>query len=206
MNTTQELREQLTKTISDLHSRRWCEGTGGNFSVVVQRDPIHLLMAPSGINKGRVESAHLVIVDEHQQVMEGEGRASAETTLHIEIIRTLECRAVLHTHSIAATVLSDHFKEQAKIQLEGWEMLKGLKGITSHETSIDIPIVPNNQNIKELSQTVRPYLSSTLPGLLVAGHGLYAWGNSLEEAQRHVEILEFLFSVLLQKKQLEYSL
>jgi methylthioribulose-1-phosphate dehydratase len=162
-------------------------------------------MAPSGINKGRVESANLVIVDEHQQVMEGEGRASAETTLHIEIIRTLECRAVLHTHSIEATVLSDHYARIGKIQLEGWEMLKGLKGITSHETSIDIPIVPNNQNIKELSQTVRPYLSSSLPGLLVAGHGLYAWGNSLEEAQRHVEILEFLFSVSLQKKQLECS-
>ena len=200
MNTIQELREQLTKTIADLHGRRWCEGTGGNFSVVVQRDPIHLLMAPSGINKGRVESSHLVIVDEHQQVMEGQGLASAETTLHIEIIRTLECRAVLHTHSIAATVLSDHFKEQAKIQLKGWEMLKGLKGITSHETSIDIPIVSNNQNLKELSQTVRPYLSRSLPGILVAGHGLYAWGNTLEEAQRHVEILEFLFSVLLQKK------
>ena len=203
MNTTQELREQLTKTISDLHGRRWCEGTGGNFSVVVQRNPIHLLMAPSGINKGRVESAQLVIVDEHQQVMEGEGRASAETTLHLEIIRQLKCGAVLHTHSIAATVLSDHYARAGTIQLKGWEMLKGLKGITSHETSIDIPIVPNNQNIKELSQTVRPYLSSNLPGLLVAGHGLYAWGNSLTEAQRHVEILEFLFSVLLQKKLLE---
>ena len=205
MNTTQALREQLTKTISDLHGRRWCEGTGGNFSVVVQRDPIHLLMAPSGINKGRVESGHLVVVDEHQQVMEGEGRASAETTLHIEIIRTLECRAVLHTHSIEATVLSDHYARIGKIQLEGWEMLKGLKGITSHETSIDIPIVSNNQNIEELSQTVRPYLSKTIPGILVAGHGLYAWGDSLAEAQRHVEILEFLFSVLLQKKLLQFS-
>ena len=203
MNTNQELRVQLTKTISDLHGRRWCEGTGGNFSVVVQRDPIHLLMAPSGINKGRVEPAQLVIVDEHQHVIEGRGEASAETTLHVEIIKRLECRAVLHTHSIDATVLSDHFAEQAKIRLEGWEMLKGLKGIISHATSIDIPIVSNNQNIKELSQTVRPYLSSTLPGLLVAGHGLYAWGNSLAEAQRHVEILEFLFSVVLQKKLLE---
>ena len=205
MNTIQELREQLAKTIGDLHGRRWCEGTGGNFSVVVQDDPIHLLMAPSGVNKGRLEPAELVVVDEKNNVIEGRGRASAETTLHLEIIRQLKSGAVLHTHSIEATVLSDHFKEQAKIQLEGWEMLKGLKGITSHETSIDIPIVPNNQNIKELSQTVRPYLSNSLPGLLVAGHGLYAWGNSLEEAQRHVEILEFLFSVVLQKKLLECS-
>ena len=205
MNTIQELREQLTKTIADLHGRRWCEGTGGNFSVVVQRDPLHLLMAPSGVNKGQVEPAQLVIVDEQQKVIQGQGRASAETTLHIEIIRTLQCRAVLHTHSVDATVLSDHCAKQSTIRLEGWEMLKGLKGITTHDTSIDIPIVANNQNMRELSQSIRPYLNTNAPGILVAGHGLYTWGDSLAEAQRHVEILEFLFSTVLQKKLLQLS-
>ena len=205
MNTIQELREQLTKTIADLHGRRWCEGTGGNFSVVVQRDPLHLLMAPSGVNKGQVEPAQLVIVDEQQKVIQGQGRASAETTLHVEIITTLQCRAVLHTHSVDSTVLSDHCAKQATIRLEGWEMLKGLKGITTHDTSIDIPIVANNQNMRELSQSIRPYLNTNVPGILVAGHGLYAWGDSLAEAQRHVEILEFLFSTVLQKKLLQLS-
>ena len=205
MNTIQELREQLTKTIADLHGRRWCEGTGGNFSVVVQRDPLHLLMAPSGVNKGHVEPAQLVIVDEQQKVIQGQGRASAETTLHVEIITTLQCRAVLHTHSVESTVLSDHCAKQATIRLEGWEMLKGLKGITTHDTSIDIPIVANNQNMRELSQSIRPYLNTNAPGILVAGHGLYTWGDSLAEAQRHVEILEFLFSTVLQKKLLQLS-
>ena len=205
MNTIQELREQLTKTIADLHGRRWCEGTGGNFSVVVQRDPLHLLMAPSGVNKGQVEPAQLVIVDEQQKVIQGQGRASAETTLHVEIITTLQCRAVLHTHSVDSTVLSDHCAKQATIRLEGWEMLKGLKGITTHDTSIDIPIVSNNQNMRELSQSIRPYLNTNAPGILVAGHGLYTWGDSLAEAQRHVEILEFLFSTVLQKKLLQLS-
>ena len=205
MNTIQELREQLTKTIADLHGRRWCEGTGGNFSVVVQRDPLHLLMAPSGVNKGQVEPAQLVIVDEQQKVIQGQGRASAETTLHVEIITTLQCRAVLHTHSVDSTVLSDHCAKQATIRLEGWEMLKGLKGITTHDTSIDIPIVANNQNMRELSQSIRPYLNTNAPGILVAGHGLYTWGDSLAEAQRHVEILEFLFSTVLQKKLLQLS-
>ena len=203
MNTIQELREQLTKTIADLHGRRWCEGTGGNFSVVVQRDPLHLLMAPSGVNKGQVEPAQLVIVDEQQKVIQGQGRASAETTLHVEIITTLQCRSVLHTHSVESTVLSDHCAKQATIRLEGWEMLKGLKGITTHDTSIDIPIVSNNQNMRELSQSIRPYLNTNAPGILVAGHGLYTWGDSLAEAQRHVEILEFLFSTVLQKKLLQ---
>ena len=205
MNTIQELREQLTKTIADLHGRRWCEGTGGNFSVVVQRDPLHLLMAPSGVNKGQVEPAQLVIVDEQQKVIQGQGRASAETTLHVEIITTLQCRAVLHTHSVESTVLSDHCAKQATIRLEGWEMLKGLKGIATHDTSIDIPIVANNQNMRELSQSIRPYLNTNAPGILVAGHGLYTWGDSLAEAQRHVEILEFLFSTVLQKKILQLS-
>tara|TARA_B100000482_G_scaffold190422_1_gene173545 strand:- start:769 stop:1389 length:621 start_codon:yes stop_codon:yes gene_type:complete len=205
VNTIQELREQLTKTIADLHGRRWCEGTGGNFSVVVQRDPLHLLMAPSGVNKGQVEPAQLVIVDEQQKVIQGQGRASAETTLHVEIITTLQCRAVLHTHSVESTVLSDHCAKQATIRLEGWEMLKGLKGITTHDTSIDIPIVSNNQNMRELSQSIRPYLNTNAPGILVAGHGLYTWGDSLAEAQRHVEILEFLFSTVLQKKLLQLS-
>jgi methylthioribulose-1-phosphate dehydratase len=162
-------------------------------------------MAPSGVNKGRLEPAELVIVDEQKNVIEGQGRASAETTLHLEIIRELRCGAVLHTHSIEATVLSDHYARLGTIQLKGWEMLKGLKGITSHETSIDMPIMPNNQNIEELARRVRPYLNKTTPGILVAGHGLYAWGDSLAEAQRHVEILEFLFSVLLQKKLLQSS-
>jgi len=205
VNTIQELREQLTKTIADLHGRRWCEGTGGNFSVVVQRDPLHLLMAPSGVNKGQVEPAQLVIVDEQQKVIQGQGRASAETTLHVEIITTLQCRAVLHTHSVESTVLSDHCAKQATIRLEGWEMLKGLKGIATHDTSIDIPIVANNQNMRELSQSIRPYLNTNAPGILVAGHGLYTWGDSLAEAQRHVEILEFLFSTVLQKKLLQLS-
>ena len=205
MNTIQELREQLTKTIADLHGRRWCEGTGGNFSVVVQRDPLHLLMAPSGVNKGHVEPAQLVIVDEQQKVIQGQGRASAETTLHVEIITTLQCHAVLHTHSVESTVLSDHCAKQATIRLEGWEMLKGLKGIATHDTSIDIPIVSNNQNMRELSQSIRPYLNTNAPGILVAGHGLYTWGDSLAEAQRHVEILEFLFSTVLQKKLLQLS-
>ena len=157
-------------------------------------------MAPSGVNKGQIAPTQLVIVDEQQNVIDGEGRASAETTLHIEIIKKLKCSAVLHTHSIYATVLSDYFEKQAAIRLEGWEMLKGIKGISTHETGIDIPIVANNQDMKELSRVVYTYLNVNIPGILVAGHGLYAWGDSLAEAQRHVEILEFLFSAVWHKQ------
>lgn len=203
MNTIQALREDLAKTIADLHGRRWCDGTGGNFSVVIERDPTHLLMAPSGVDKGQIKPEQLVIVNEEQNVIHGKGQASAETALHFEIIKGLNCAAVLHTHSINSTVLSEHLATEKRIRIEGWEMLKGLKGIATHQTHVDIPIVANNQNMEELKETFHQHLINDTPGILVAGHGLYTWGDSIAEAKRHVEILEFLIEAVWHKKLLQ---
>ena len=81
-------------------------------------------------------------------------------------------------------------------------MLKGLNGIQSHETTLALPIVANNQDMQQLSNAVRLHLNGTTRGILVAGHGLYAWGDNLEQARRHVEIIEFLLSAHLQYQQL----
>ena len=89
-----------------LHSRGWCDGTGGNFSVCLQHDPLQLLMAPSGVDKGSVQAEELIVVDANGAVIEGNGRASAETELHLCIMSSVGAGAVLHTHSVAATVLS----------------------------------------------------------------------------------------------------
>jgi methylthioribulose-1-phosphate dehydratase len=71
-------------------------------------------------------------------------------------------------------------------------MLKGLRGITTHATTIGIPVLANDQAMEQLAQRARPHLASAPHGLLIAGHGLYAWGGDLAEAERHLEILEFL--------------
>ena len=81
-----ELNEQLVAVIADVHRRGWCDGTGGNFSCVQQRQPLRLLMAPSGVDKGQVATADLIVVDEGAAVVEGHGRASAETLLHLAIV------------------------------------------------------------------------------------------------------------------------
>ena len=71
-------------------------------------------------------------------------------------------------------------------------MLKGLAGINSHARQIQIPILANDQNLQRLSENALPLLDEAPHGLLIAGHGLYAWGQDLSEAMRHLEILEFL--------------
>jgi len=194
-----ERADQLSLTMARLHQRGWCDGTGGNFSCVWQRDPLRLLMAPSGVDKGQVQPRQLIVVDGTGQVVLGEGKASAETLLHLEIVARTGAGAVLHTHSQAATLLSQWSHAQAQspgqpagLELQGLEMLKGLSGINSHECQVSLPVLANDQDLLRLSAKAGPLLAAAPWGLLIAGHGLYAWGRELQEATRHLEILEFL--------------
>lgn len=177
-----------------VHRRGWCDGTGGNFSVVLERDPLRLLMAPSGVDKGSVRADELIEVDGFGQVVRGDGRASAETLLHLEIVVRCGAGAVLHTHSQAATLLSRWALASANgaIVLEQLEMLKGLEGVTTHDTAVHLPVLANDQDLRRLSERAAPLLAAAPQGLLIAGHGLYAWGSDLFTARRHLEILEFL--------------
>ncbi|WP_411872063.1 methylthioribulose 1-phosphate dehydratase [Vulcanococcus limneticus] len=197
----QALAPALTQAMADIHRRGWCDGTGGNFSCVVQRDPLQLLMAPSGVDKGRVQPEELILVNGEGQVIEGRGKASAETALHLEIVKQCGAGAVLHTHSQAGTLLSgwvcDHtsrgdHSSAAQLRLRDLEMLKGLRGIHTHATELAIPVLSNDQDLQRLSAAARPLLPAAPYGLLIGGHGLYAWGVDLPEALRHLEILEFL--------------
>ena len=196
VNTT-ALATVLCEAMASIHQRGWCEGTGGNFSCVLHREPLRLLMAPSGVPKGSVAPRDLIQVDGCGAVLEGNGRASAETELHLEIVRSCEAGAVLHTHSQAGTLLSQWALEQpmravGSLELRDLEMLKGLEGITTHDCAVQVPVLANDQNLTRLSAQARPLLSGAPYGLLIAGHGLYAWGRNLGSAMRHLEILEFL--------------
>ncbi len=209
------LAEALCTAMADIHRRSWCEGTGGNFSCVLSRDPLELLMAPSGVDKGSVAPPDLIVVDGKGEVIRGSGRASAETPLHLTIVTRAGAGAVLHTHSQAATLLSrlpleasaqgeqrdDQQKPPqgtmpptviASIEFHGLEMLKGLEGITTHATTVAVPVLANDQDLERLSARAAEVLASPPWGLLLAGHGLYAWGRDLQLARRHLEILEFL--------------
>ena len=202
MTANQTQREQLTEVMRGIHRRGWCDGTGGNFSVVLQHQPLELLMAPSGVDKGQVPANQLIVVDGQGKVLTGKGKASAETALHLRIVEATHAGAVLHTHSVPGTVLSRHYETTGGIALEGWEMLKGLAGINTHACRITIPVISNSQSMQELCDAIAPFLETAPCGFLVAGHGLYAWGADLDASKRHLEILEFLLNVKLTHMQI----
>ncbi|TVS01734.1 MAG: methylthioribulose 1-phosphate dehydratase [Cyanobium sp. PLM2.Bin73] len=192
-----QLATELSATMATIYGRGWCDGTGGNFSCVLQRNPLRLLMAPSGVHKGEVPPEDLIVVDGNAVVRRGRGRASAETLLHLAIVRETDAGAVLHTHSQAATLLSEQLAPgepgtPGHLRLEGLEMLKGLEGIGSHTCAVEVPVLANDQDLHRLSAAAAPHLAAAPHGLLIAGHGLYAWGPTVGVARRHLEIHEFL--------------
>jgi methylthioribulose-1-phosphate dehydratase len=197
--------DELVSTGAEFHRRGWSLGTSSNYSVVVEREPLTLLLTGSGFDKGRLKRGQFVLVDAQGASLHASyPKPSAETMLHVVLARAAGAGAVLHTHSVAGTVLSEGFLGRRALPINGYEMLKGLNGITTHESSIDLTIFPNTQDIDTLSVEVERRLKDAenplRHGFLMAGHGLYTWGKDLAEARRQVEVLEFLFEVVTQKR------
>jgi methylthioribulose-1-phosphate dehydratase len=194
--TNQPQREALCRAVAELGAQGWCQGTGGNFSVTLSREPLRLLVTRSGVDKRRLGPADLMLIGPAGEAVPGEtGRPSAEAALHSRIVELTGASSVLHVHSVPNTLLSEHFAREGGFTLRGYEMLKGLSGVATHEAEVFVPILANSQDIPRLSGEVAGTLAAhpESRGFLLAGHGLYAWGTSLEEAKRHVEIFEFLF-------------
>lgn len=204
--------EELMNVGKSFHQRGWSLGTSGNFSLVLDREPLRVLITASGRDKSRLKRDDFVVVDEAGCPVEvgtrPANRPSAEALLHVVAARWAGAGAVLHTHSVWATLLSDLYALQGGMVLEGYEMLKGLEGIGTHEARLWIEILENTQDIPALARQVEERMRAPRQimkhGFLIRNHGLYAWGRNLEEAWRHVEIFEFLFEVLGRKKSLSY--
>lgn len=199
------LAASLAAAAADFHRRGWCLGTSGNFSAVLGSEPVELLVTASGLDKGSLGPGDFVRVDAAARPRPGEsGRASAETLLHLAVCRQRPAGSVLHTHSVASTLLGEHFREKGGFTVGGYEMLKGLEGVTSHEQEAFVPVLANSQDMAALAGEVERVLAERpeAHGLLLAGHGLYTWGADVAQARRHVEILEFLFELVLRRSAL----
>jgi methylthioribulose-1-phosphate dehydratase len=192
------LATELVDAACWLAGRGWVPATSGNFSARISPDRIAITV--SGRHKGHLVSQDIMVVDSEGRSLDGK-RPSAETPLHTSIYRHFpEVASVLHVHSVSATLISR--RREGSLVLEGYELLKAFRGIDTHETRITVPIFPNDQDIPRLARAVEARLDQSAPvhGYLIAGHGLYAWGTSVEEALRHVEAFDFLFECELRQE------
>jgi methylthioribulose-1-phosphate dehydratase len=191
MNTFQTCAQALIEAGQQLYAQHMVPATSGNFSVRLADD--HLAITVSGRHKGKLREQDIMQVDAEGRSLD-DRRPSAETLLHVYIYRRFaEARVVLHPHSVNATVLSRLCGEW--LVLQDYEILKAFPGIETHESTVKIPVFENDQDISRLAKKVDACLATLdqPPGYLIRGHGFYTWGDSMEDALRHVEAFEFLF-------------
>lgn len=185
-----------------LHLRGLAPATSGNYSARVDDERIAITV--SGSHKGRLRPADVMLVDFQGQALDGRA-PSAETPLHTVVYRMCPTvNAVLHVHSVAAVTLTRLLAESSKITLAGYEMLKALPGIRTHEARIDVPVLDNSQDTVELGRQLGVQLQSPSPphAALIRGHGINTWGASVSEAERVFEALEHMVNCELQLSQL----
>ncbi|MFA5919810.1 MAG: methylthioribulose 1-phosphate dehydratase [Methylococcaceae bacterium] len=183
--------QQLIDAGRFIDSKGWVPATSGNFSARLPDGTIAITV--SGKHKGRLELDDIMLIDADANSLDGK-KPSAETVLHTSLYKRFpDIQSILHPHSLNATLISRIFKSE--IVLEDYELLKALCGITTHECRIVVPIFANDQNIPRLAELVEQYLDkhADCRAYIIAGHGLYTWGSSVQETLRHLEALDFIF-------------
>jgi len=180
-----------------MDARGWVPGSAGNLSARLDDETIAITR--SGVHKGRLKVSDIIEVGLDGAAREQGQKPSAETLLHCQLYRLFPpVGAVLHGHSVAATVLS----MAGAISFSQYEILKAF-GFSTHEVDVDLPVFENDQDIARLAKVLEPELLEGPIGYVIRGHGVYAWGTSVEHAFWRLEALEFLLTCELERKRLK---
>ena len=182
-----------------MDQRGWVPATAGNISVKL--DDGTIAVTRSGAHKGFLDAGCVMQVDARGDPLT-DARPSAETLLHSQIYRLDPAAgAVLHGHSVAATVLSMH--RPGPILLARYEVLKVFAGQSTHDVALELPVFDNDQDIARLATLAEPTLAAGAPlGYLIRGHGVYVWGSDMDVALARLEGLEFLLACELERRRL----
>ncbi|MEQ1606915.1 MAG: methylthioribulose 1-phosphate dehydratase [Pyrinomonadaceae bacterium] len=190
---------ELAETGREFYRRGWARGASGNFSILLARKPLRLCITAAGNEKGTLDETNFLEIDDDAEILQGFGRPSDETVLHLSIYRLRpKARCILYSQTVWGMLLADKFYVDGSIAMQGYEALKGLSGRTGSNEIERIPIVENAQDQIALSHVIENVLleNSTIHGIYIRRHGLYTWGETVEDARKNVDIFEFMFEVL----------
>lgn len=193
----QEAGAALAAEASRFSGYGWMRGTSGNLSVVLDRDPLVLAVTASGLDKSELTDRDVVLIDADGEALDADDPRppSAEAGLHAHIAARTGAGAVFHVHAFDAVVAGHRWPDG--VEIRDMEMLKGI-GHRAHDETVTIPVIANDQDMRvEAARFDEVYVARTaevpeVPALIVANHGMYAWGVDVAAARRHLEIAEWL--------------
>ncbi|MFM7598408.1 MAG: methylthioribulose 1-phosphate dehydratase [Actinomycetota bacterium] len=180
--------QQLALTSRRLYDLGWMRGTSGNVSL---RADSRVLVTSSGVDKATLGEDHVVEVDAFGEAIPGQALSpSAEARVHAAILEAACADAAVHVHAMSGVVAAARWPRG--VPLADVEQLKGI-GRGAEGDLVTVPVVANSQDMADLSARVVQAMDTGVPCVIVAQHGIYTWGASLEEAVARTESLDWLF-------------
>lgn len=190
---------KLAALVRELNKGGHNPATSGNYSLRSQTYQGFGLVSESGVDKAEFVTEHFLALDietakQHQKHHEQGRKPSDETAIHLSILRSTNAGCVLHTHFLESLLFAELYPGQTMIELSGMELLKGFQGIKTHEATVYLPCFDNTQDIESLALKLPSILGSTphVYGLMLRLHGLYVWGETVDQAKRHLQVFEYL--------------
>lgn len=185
MPTERKHREEIVRYGRTLHEKGFVAAMDGNLSVRLKQDRI--LVTPTGLSKGSMRPADLVIVDLEGKQVAGRRHVTSEIGMHLMIYRTrADVKAIVHAHPPTATGFA----------AAGIALTEPLVC----EVVMDLGCIPlaryGTPGTAELAQSLEPYVPK-YDAILMSNHGVVAYGDTLEHAYMKMETVEHFAQISL---------
>jgi methylthioribulose-1-phosphate dehydratase len=202
---SQKTRELVCELCRNFYDLGWASGTGGGISI---KDNGYIYMAPSGVQKERLNPEDIFVLDGDGNIVEEPGRGlklSQCSPLFMHAYKMRNAGAVLHSHSVNAATATMLFDKQFRIK--NMEMQKGVEGYGAFDT-LEVPIIDNTAYECELADSLGDAIKNNpkTRAILVRRHGVYVWGKDWKQAKTHAECYDYLFEAAGRMKQLGIAL
>lgn len=193
---------QLCKLFYD---NGWVTGTGGGISI---REGDEIFIAPSGVQKERMEPKNMFVMDlKTQKYLRTPGtyKPSACTPLFLSAYTMRNAGACIHTHSQSAVMVSLLYQDEFKIS--NIEQIKAIPKVTEAGylgffNTLTIPIIENTAHEEDLTEDLQKAIEK-YPGttaVLVRRHGIYVWGETVWKAKVYNEAIDYLLELAVKMK------
>jgi methylthioribulose 1-phosphate dehydratase / enolase-phosphatase E1 len=199
---TDDLRSLICDLAKTFYGLGWVSGTGGGICI---REGEHVVVAPSGVQKERMQPADMFTIALDGSVLTRPANEKLHpsecSSLFLKAINLRNAGAVIHSHSMYAMAATLLF--ESEFSISHLEMIKGIQGMGYHDTIV-VPIIENTARECDLADALEDAIVRypSTSAVLVRRHGVYVWGPDWVRAKTHAECYEYLFRAAVEMRRL----
>ena len=186
----EQLKEKVLKANLQLPKHGLVTFTWGNVSEI-DRESGLIVIKPSGVEYDEMKAEHMVVVDLDGNVVEGNLRPSSDTPTHIELYKAFpEIGGVIHTHSTWATSWAQAGRSIPAYGTTHADYFYGPIPTTRQLTKEEVEEAYEKNTGTVIIEAFEGKDPEAVPGVVVRGHGPFAWGKDANEAVHNAVVME----------------